>query len=60
VEGLLVLETMLAAIRHGYRWLELSWILETNLPMRQTAEYLYGQVYRTYRIYEKALTPREQ
>lgn len=60
VEGLLVLETMLAAIRHGYHWLELSWILETNLPMRQTAEYLYGQVYRTYRIYEKALPPHEQ
>jgi hypothetical protein len=39
----------------GYRWVELSWILETNRPMRSILERLGASSYKTYRIYEKAL-----
>jgi len=38
-----------------YRSLEISWVLESNMMMRRTAEMLGGEVYRTYRLYEKAL-----
>lgn len=44
-----------ALLRKGYRYLEISWILENNLMMRRMAEAYGGRVYRTYRIYEKAV-----
>jgi len=44
-----------ALLRKGYRYLEISWILETNTMMRRMAEAYGGRVYRTYRIYEKVL-----
>ncbi len=55
VDAVLFLTTMLASIRQGYTQSEISWVLETNIPMRQTAENIGGEVYRTYRIYEKKL-----
>ncbi|EGY02203.1 dATP pyrophosphohydrolase [Nitrospirillum viridazoti Y2] len=39
----------------GFQHIELSWILENNLPMRRINESLGGVAYKTYRIYEKAL-----
>lgn len=39
----------------GFRWVELSWILENNRPMRRILERLGAKSYKTYRIYEKAL-----
>jgi hypothetical protein len=44
-----------ALIRKGYRYCEFSWLLETNFMVRRMAEAYGGQLYRTYRIYEKAL-----
>jgi hypothetical protein len=44
-----------AARRQGYERFELSWILEDNLPMRRICEAGGAQVYKTYRLYEKAL-----
>ena len=35
---------------------ELSWILEDNLPVRRMIESFGGKPYKTYRIYEKAIT----
>ena len=35
---------------------ELSWILESNLPMRKMIEAVGGIPYKTYRVYEKALS----
>lgn len=55
VEALQGVEAIKACIRQGYKFTELSWILETNTPMNQFAEVLQGQIYRRYRIYEKAL-----
>jgi hypothetical protein len=39
----------------GYERYEFSWILEDNLPMRRICESMGSQIYKTYRIYEKAL-----
>lgn len=39
----------------GYRWIELSWILEDNMPMRRIIETIGCARYKTYRLYEKAL-----
>jgi hypothetical protein len=44
-----------AARRLGYHKAELSWILEDNRPMRRMLEAAGASVYKTYRIYEKAL-----
>ncbi len=39
----------------GFRWIELSWILEDNLPMRRILERLGARAYKTYRVYGKRL-----
>lgn len=39
----------------GYTAMELSWILEDNLPMRRIAESGGAEPYKTYRVYQKAL-----
>ncbi len=39
----------------GFKRLEMSWILEDNLPMRRLLEDLGGHAYRTYRLFEKPL-----
>lgn len=39
----------------GFRWIELSWILEDNLPMRRVLERLGASAYKTYRVYGKTL-----
>ncbi|HNT75524.1 MAG TPA: hypothetical protein PKH77_10940 [Anaerolineae bacterium] len=55
VDALLFMETLMSSIREGYTMAEISWVLESNTPMRQTAENFGGEIYRTYRVYEKAL-----
>ena len=39
----------------GIRQIEMSWVLEDNLPMRHLAEALGARAYKTYRIYGKTL-----
>ncbi len=39
----------------GYERCEYSWILEDNMPMRAICEAWGAHIYKTYRIYEKAL-----
>jgi hypothetical protein len=55
IMSVLMVETALAALRKGYRRCELSWILENNMMTRRTCEMLGAYVYRTYRMYEKAV-----
>jgi GNAT superfamily N-acetyltransferase len=55
VDAALYARTMTAAARRGYRWGELSWILESNLPMRRVAESLGAAHYKTYRLYDRDL-----
>ena len=44
------------ALAAGFHHVELSWILEDNLPMRRINEALGGKPYKTYRLYRKALS----
>jgi hypothetical protein len=39
-----------------YKRAELSWVYEDNFPSRKLIEASGGTIYKTYRIYEKALT----
>ena len=43
------------ALKRGLKEVELSWILEDNMGMRNIIESLGGRVYKTYRIYSKQL-----
>ena len=45
-----------AARKLGYARYELSWVLEDNLPMRRICDAGGAKVYKTYRLYQKALT----
>jgi GNAT superfamily N-acetyltransferase len=56
VDAMMYLETARAAISRGFRWAEMSWILEDNDMMNRTIRLLGGEVYKTHRMYEKALT----
>jgi len=40
----------------GYRYVEFSWVLEDNARSIALCERYGGQLYKTYRIYQKALT----
>lgn len=51
----LYMRTWQAGLEAGVVGAEASWILESNNRMRGALEKLGGEIYRTYRIYEKAL-----
>ncbi len=55
IDSVFYLETIKAGNRKNYRGGEISWVLETNTAMRQTAEKLGAHIYKTYRIYSKTL-----
>lgn len=42
-------------LERGMDRLEMSWILEDNMPMRRVLEGLGGKAYKKHRVYEKAL-----
>jgi len=49
-------ETFKNGLRHGFHHGEMSWILESNMPMRQALDKIYGtRIYKTYCLYEKEL-----
>ena len=55
IDALLMAKTAEVAMKKGYTLGEFSWILEDNGPMRKGIEGMGGKVYKTYRIFEKAL-----
>lgn len=56
VESVMFAEVWDYGIRHGYRYGELSWVLEDNRMVHDTATKIFGaQHYKTYRIYRKDL-----
>jgi len=53
--GFLLVEALRGyGIRRGVQEVELSWILEDNMPMRNMLTMVGGVPYKRYRIYEKA------
>ena len=55
VAFLMIRNTRAALVANGYRWVEMSWILEDNKGMRRIIEALGSDPYKRYRIYERAL-----
>ena len=55
IDALLMAQTAETGMKKGYTLGEASWILENNVPMRQGLENIGWKVYKTYRIFEKAL-----
>lgn len=55
VDMMLYSETLKRGRENGYKWGELSWVLETNDLMRRGAEQMQAKVYKRYRIVEMPL-----
>lgn len=55
VDALLMAETARAGTAKGIRFGEMSWILENNEAMNRIAVMLGADLYKVYRIYEKAV-----
>jgi len=55
IDALLYHKTALAASKKGINNAEMSWILDNNDSMNRPIIAMGGEVYKTYRFYEKAL-----
>jgi hypothetical protein len=55
IDALFYYKTALAANKKGMKMGEMSWILDNNDRMNRPIIALGGEVYKTYRFYEKAL-----
>lgn len=55
IDSVFYWETYRRGVKKGYRWGEFSWILENNTMMNRAAQMMGAHVYKTYRVYEKAL-----
>jgi GNAT superfamily N-acetyltransferase len=55
VDALMYQATVDAGLRKGYENVEMSWILENNDMMNRAIRLFGGEVYKTYRVYEKTL-----
>jgi GNAT superfamily N-acetyltransferase len=55
VDALLYYETAKHAGSLGYKFAESGWVLEDNEMMNRSAKLVLAEVYKTYRMYEKAL-----
>jgi len=55
VDAIMLERSFRWAVERGYRHLEQSWVLEDNMATRRYLEAVGAKVYRTYRIYDKAV-----
>jgi GNAT superfamily N-acetyltransferase len=55
VDGLLFKHIWEQGVAKGYRWAEAGWVLEDNHAMRNGLERMGFAVYKTYRLYDRAL-----
>lgn len=51
IDTLFYVETFNVSTGKGYKWGEMSWILEDNFAMVRASELMGGKVYKKYRIY---------
>jgi|WetSurMetagenome_2_1015567.scaffolds.fasta_scaffold11781_3 hypothetical protein len=54
-EAVFIRNTILNGIRKGVQECEISWVLEDNAPMVQTAENLGAKKSKTFRLYDKQI-----
>ena len=55
LDSILYVDIYNRGIERGYKWAELSWILETNELMRSAIEQMGADLYKRYRIVEMPL-----
>ncbi|MCD4658068.1 MAG: N-acetyltransferase [Planctomycetes bacterium] len=55
LEAIIFEEIFLRGIEYGFDEGEMSWILETNVEMNNSADMLGAKIYKTYRIWHKPL-----
>jgi hypothetical protein len=55
IDAIFYIETFNRGCEKGYKWAELSWILEDNVLMNRAAQTLGAKHYKTYRVYEISL-----
>ena len=55
IETVLLYEGLKAAYRAKVRMAEAGWVLENNVPVRQTISHFGGRVTKVYRLYERAV-----
>lgn len=48
-------KTLEVSLKKGYKWGEMSWILESNVPVRRVLERAGAEIYKTYRIFDKRI-----
>ncbi|HEX37918.1 MAG TPA: N-acetyltransferase [Candidatus Cloacimonetes bacterium] len=56
IDTLLYYETIKNCWKKGIHDAEMSWILEDNLRMTRPIERMGGKIYKTYRVYDKAIS----
>jgi len=55
IDSMINLEIMDRAVAKGYKWGEISWVLETNELMRSAADHMGAKPYKRYRLVEMPL-----
>lgn len=55
IDSLVYLDMAKTALAKRFKWVEMSWILEDNAMMNRGIQLMGGEVYKTYRVYEKRL-----
>ena len=55
VDALFYYESAIAALKKGIKRAEMSWILENNDAISRPIKVMGGEIYKTYRMYEKRL-----
>ena len=55
VEAAMLAEALTTCLRMGIQRGEASWILEDNTPVQRVIGLFGGEVYKTYRVYERAV-----
>ncbi len=58
IDNIFYLEIFRRGARKGYKWGEMSWILEDNEMMNRAAKMLGSRVYKRYRIYDISLNAK--
>ncbi|UCB51760.1 MAG: N-acetyltransferase [Candidatus Zixiibacteriota bacterium] len=52
IDTVFYVQTFNVGVKRGYRWAEMSWVLEDNTLMNRVLELLGAKLYKKYRIYE--------
>lgn len=58
IDNIFYLEIFRRGAKKGYKWGEMSWILEDNEMMNRAAKMLGSRVYKRYRIYDISLNSK--